>query len=40
MDNDHGDPRSPKGGGVGSLSNGQYLWLIDGGDPNHLQVLV
>ena len=37
--NNHGDRKSPKDRVVGPLPNGRTLWLIDGGDPNHLRVL-
>ena len=36
--NNHGDCKSPKDRVVGPLPNG-HSWLINGGDPNHLQVL-
>ena len=31
--------KSPKDGVVGPLPNGRTPWLINSGDPNHLQVL-
>ena len=38
MVHNHGDRKSPKVRVVGPLTNGLYKWLINGGDPNHLQV--
>ena len=35
--NNHGDHKSSRV--VGPLPNGLYKWLINGGDPNYLQVL-
>ena len=36
-ENNHGDGfKSPKDRVVGPLPNGRTLWLINGGDPNHL----
>ena len=37
--NNHGDRKSPKDRVVGPLANGRTLWLINGGDPNHLHPL-
>ena len=39
MVNNDGDGKSPKDRVVGPLPNGRTSWLINGGDPNHLQVL-